>query len=68
MKCKNTLPHTNIKCDAELCVTDGVSIFLRLESGADLEITPRRSGDAFIICPNPKCRAKNIWYRSKLGS
>lgn len=65
MKCKNTLPGTNIKCNTELCETDGVSVFVPTGNGDYLEVTPTRGGDARLTCPNPKCKGKTVWYRSK---
>lgn len=66
MKCKNTLPGTNIMCNEKLCETDGVSVFVPIARGAYLEIVPARGGDAKLTCP--KCGGKSVWYRSKSGA
>lgn len=60
MFCKGTVPKTTRKCRAEICETDGKQIYLKLDSGRELQILPKKRGGFALVCE--KCEYKNIWY------
>jgi hypothetical protein len=46
-------------CNCELCETDGTNLYMRLESGKELVVTPKKSSGFGLICDS--CGYENIW-------
>jgi hypothetical protein len=63
MHCKGKIPGTNKPCRNELCETDGEKIYLKLESGRECVIRPRRSGAFGFVCE--RCEYETDWHQKK---
>lgn len=58
MKCKGR--KNGEPCGSIVCRTDGEAVFIKLDSGRELTLRPRKA--LGIICEN--CEYENIWYKS----
>lgn len=61
MYCKGTIPQTTYKCREILCETDTEKLYIKLESGRELVIIPRKYKGFSLICEN--CSYETIWFQ-----